>query len=164
MSPLTQSAAHKIRTKRQNNIASSILSANTEATTAAEEPKSATKRSESRTASLVDTCTTPMSRFRPARDDPLRTIPTGFPTPLANVCVMEMSALRTVLADSLRVFRPVRADSLRTALADFLSSARLLLTRHSFRVCRVPILTLRTIASLSPLYVPSLWARAPIRL
>ena len=145
-----------------------MLSANTEATTAAAELKSAIKRSKSRTAPLLDACATVMSRFRPARNDFLRTfrlirdgslstIPTNFPTPLASTYAVVMIALRTVLADSLRMFRPVRADLFRITLADPLSSARLLLARRSFRVCRLPTLTPHTIASSQPAVRPGLY-------
>jgi hypothetical protein len=68
--PPIQSAAHKTRAKRQNKAASSTLSPNTEATAAAAQTKSAAKRSTSRTAPLLDGC---ISRFRPARNDFLRT-------------------------------------------------------------------------------------------
>ena len=77
-----------------------------------------------------------MSRLRPARDESLRTTRATFLTPLAEACATVMTMLRTV-----------RADSLRTVLADPLSCARLLLVRRFLRVWRLPTLMLLTIAS-----------------
>ena len=96
-----QIAAHRSRVRRQNKIATPLWPAKTEATAAADEPKSATKRSESRAAPLFNPCTKAMS-----------------------------------------MFRTVRADFLRIVLANFLSSACLLLARRFLLVCRLPTLTL----------------------
>ena len=143
---------------------------------AAEEPKSATKSSELFGATpLVVARARVVSRFplprddslqmfRPTRGDSLKAIPVNLPMPLVDTCAMVMSTLTTVLADSLRIIRPVRADSLRAALVESLSCARLLLARRFLRVCRLPMLTSRTIASLQPTVCLSQLARGTTRL